>query len=367
MNPEPHLTGEAEARRLADSGRTAEQRGTPRDALSWYDRALESLETGTATGSDPLRADVLRWKGTVHRESGEHVQAELLYRQSSKVATSIGYSAGEAHAANCLAAIAQRRGDMVEAEARYNEAALLAVAAGDDRLAGMVQQNLGILASIRGDWDGALARYRMSLRTFEEMKDEEAMSWVLNNLGMLYTDQRRYDEADAAFSRGLALAQARGDLLVEGALEVNRTEMLIAAQRWAEAEEGCDRALRIAEPRGDLLRTAEALRLVARLDRHRCDYDRAAEVITAARALTDDGEDALLGAELLNELGEVRQAQGRTVEARDAWREALGQFTRLGAVQAISRVEARLAAVGPTPPKRFERETSLDSPEGPRA
>ena len=344
MTSQPNPDRTVEARRLADRGRSAEHGGTPHEALGWYDRALESLDTA---GSDTLRADLLRWKGTVHRECGQTVEAETLYRHSRKVATAIGYRAGEAHATNCLAAIAQRRGDIADAEAWYNEAALLAVAAGDVRLAGMIQQNLGVLAGIRGDWDGALARYRMSLRAFEELKDEQGMSWILNNLGMLYTDQRRYDDAEAAFARGLALARSRGDLLVEGALEVNRTAMLIAAERWAEAEAGCDRALAIAEQRSDRLRTAEALRLSAKLDRHRCEFDRAAERITAARALTDEGEDVLLGAELLSELGEVRQSQGRTGEARDAWREALGEFTRLGAAHGAAQIEARLQAVGP--------------------
>jgi len=351
MNTDSRLERIAEARRLADRGRSAEQRGTPRDALGWYDRALASLETA---GSDTLCADLLRWKGTVHRECGETAEAAALYRHSRTVATSIGYRAGEAHAVNCLAGIAQRRGDLADAEACYDEAALLAVAAGDVRLAGMIQQNLGILASIRGDCDGALARYRMSLRTFEELKDEQAVSWVLNNLGMLFADQHRHDEADAAFTRGLALARSRGDLLVEGAIEVNRTEMLIAAQRWEDAEGGCQRALRIAEQRGDRLRTAEALRLVAKLDRHLSQLDHAIEVLDKARALTDESEDALLGAELLSELGEVRHSQGRIGDARDAWREALGEFIRLGASQDAGRVEARLGALGPTSPGRSE-------------
>ncbi len=347
MNPEPLFDRIAEARRLADRGRSAEHRGTPREALGWYDRALASLETA---GSDALRADLLRWKGTAHRECGEITKAESLYHQSRKVSTAIAYRAGEAHATNCLAAIAHRRGDLAEAESWYNEAALLAVAGRDVRLAGMIQQNLGILASIRADWDAALMRYRMSLRTFETLNDEEAMSWVLNNIGMLYTAQRRFDDAEAAFERGLGLARSRGDLLVECAVEVNRTEMLIAAQRWPEAEEGCDRALGIAEQRGDRLRTAEALRLRAKVERHRCELDRASDVLERARALTDDGEDALLGAELLSELGEVRHSQGRLADAREAWRAALGQFNRLGAAQDAFRVEARLTTLGSAGP-----------------
>ncbi len=334
----------AEAKRLADRGRSAEQRGTPREALGWYDRALASLDPA---GTDALCADLLRWKGTVHRECGETAEAEALYRHSKEVAGAIGYSAGEAHALNCLAAIAQRRGDLSLAESFYDDAALIALAAGEMRLSGMIQQNLGILANIRGDWDGALARYRMSLRTFEDMNDEEAVSWVLNNLGMLHTDQGRYADADGMFVRGLALARARGDVLVEGAFEVNRAEMLIAAERWDQAEEGLRRALGIAEQRGDRLRSAEALRLIARIKRHERELEQAREALDQARALTCDGDDALLGAELLSELAEICHSQGRIGEARDAWQGARDEFTRLGATRDAGLVEARLSLLGP--------------------
>jgi tetratricopeptide (TPR) repeat protein len=329
---------------LAERGRSAEQRGTPREALGWYDRALASLEP---TGSDTLRSDLLRWKGTVHRECGETSIAEELYEESRVVASDAGYRAGEAHAVNCLAAVAQRRGDLATAESRYAEAARLAVSAGDLRLVGMVQQNLGILANIRGDWDIALASYRSSLRTFEQMNDEEAMSWVLNNLGMLLTDQRRFTEADAAFGRGLELARTRGDLLVEGTFELNRAEMLTEACRWRDAEEGCLRAMRIAERRGDRLRRAEALRLIARIRRNDLLLDHARAAIEEARVLTEGGEDALLVAELLSELGEVCHSQGQVGEAREAWREAHWEFTRLGAFRDAGAVEARLATLVP--------------------
>src|SRR4051812_48315922 len=136
----------AEVRRFIERGRTAERTGAADAALGWYDRALASLAEREPTIE---LADVLRWKGTVHRECGDTAAAERLYRESGDVAHRAGYALGNAHALNCLGTIAERRGELAEADTLYRQAGTVAERAGDLRLAAMVERNLGVVASMR--------------------------------------------------------------------------------------------------------------------------------------------------------------------------------------------------------------------------
>jgi len=168
----------AEARRLAELARAAGL--LPDEALAWHREALSLLGTDEETS---LLADVLRWQGTVLRDRGETSQAEPLYERSLRIATTLGYDAGRAHALNCLAILAQRRGDLSGATRMYTAAMDLAERCDEARLVGMVQQNLGIVADIRGNAPAALAHYRLSLRTFEAANDGAGMTtqapWVV--------------------------------------------------------------------------------------------------------------------------------------------------------------------------------------------
>ncbi len=138
---------QAQARELALEGREAETQGALGDSLAKLEAAISLLP---ASEPSPLRVDVLRWLGTTLRELGRTAAAETHYEESGALAREVGYEAGEAHALNCRAIIAQRRGDVEGAQGLYRQAARQANSAGEHRLAGMVEQNLGVLANIQG-------------------------------------------------------------------------------------------------------------------------------------------------------------------------------------------------------------------------
>ena len=71
----------AEARAFAERGRASEQRA-PAEAIGWYDRALATL---SGEWSEML-VDVLRWKGSAHRDCGDTSEAERLYERSAEIA-----------------------------------------------------------------------------------------------------------------------------------------------------------------------------------------------------------------------------------------------------------------------------------------
>ncbi len=337
---------QAQAKRLAHEGREAETQGALGDSLSKLEEAISLLPDSEPS---PLRVDVLRWLGTTLKELGQTAAAESHYEESGALAREVGYEAGEAHALNCLAIIAQRRGDVEAAQGLYRQAARQANRAEEQQLAGMVEQNLGVLANIQGDLDGALVRYRASLRQFEEGGFEEGMSWVLNNMGMLHTDLEKYQEAEQYFLRGLDIARHRKDLHTQALLESNLAEVYIKLERWIDAEVHVSGTLAIAEERGDPLRRADGLKFLGMIQRAKGELSLATETLVQSHKLAEESEDVLLAAEAARELGETH-AQAREFEsAREFFERANELFTEMNAGLDASAVRQRLDQLSSEP------------------
>src|SRR6478735_4377018 len=113
MNLEPirSHSGQAaeEARRLTELARAAGLGDCPDDAVRYHQDALSLLGAQEPT---PLVADVLRWQGTVLRDRGNAADAKPLYQRSLTLARELNYSAGVAHALNCLGILALNAGDL---------------------------------------------------------------------------------------------------------------------------------------------------------------------------------------------------------------------------------------------------------------
>lgn len=340
-NPRPLAASRttAEARRLAEVARAVGLGDSPDSAIEFNREALALLGSDEDT---PLLADVLRWQGSVLRERGQTTQAEQLYQHSLQIAVRLRYEAGRAHALNCLAVIAQRRGDLAAADELYEEAGRLAEQCGETRLRAMVEQNRGITYDIRGEVERALVHYERSLAEFNATRDSHGKMWVLNNLGVLHTRERRHHEAGIALDQALGIARDRGDLQSEAVVEENRAELFLTIGDLPRARASATRSLQLAELRGDGVRRAAALKLRGTILRQEGDVAGAIESLRTALALSAVGEDALLGAEVLYELGCACAADGDDAMSREMWGIALDAFRRIGSRPWIERVRKRL-------------------------
>lgn len=324
---------------LVEMARAAEQVEDSVKALSLYDDALAQFEEESA---DPYLPEILRWKGTLHREKGDTDAAFRCYTKSLEKARLIKSEKAEAHALNCLGTVAQRRCDHKECERLYAQAAELAAKAGDARLLGMIEQNRGVLADMRGDYAQAAAFYSNSLGAFEIACDQEPMSWVLNNMGILHTKIKNFEEAHGYLDRALAIALNRSDAVVENVVRLNLAETWIGLGRLDLAEECCAEALNQAQRRGDHLSVAGALKTRAAIERHRGALDKSIATLRIAIYEVEGTEDRLLHAEMLRELGEISRAVGNAGAARSALREAVDSYEKIGATQELAEVKGQL-------------------------
>ena len=327
------------ARQLVELARAAEKWGKNDKALGLFDDALALLGNDC---TDPVIADVLRWKGTLLRERGETEAAFRCYSASLEKARECGSVAHQAHALNCLGTVSQRRCEHKETERLYAEASELAVKAGEARLLGMIEQNRGVLASMRGDYGQAGLFYTNSLSAFESSGDAEPMSWVLNNLGILNIKLHNYGEAIKYLQRAHDIAVGRQDTTVCNVVTLNLAEAWMGLGRLEKADEFSDDALDQAQRRGDHLSAAGALRIRAAIERQRGALDKSIATLRIAIYEAEGAEDRLLHAEMLRELGEISRAVGNAGAARSALREAVDSFEKIGATQELAELRGQL-------------------------
>lgn len=334
-----------QARSLAREALGSARGVDPDHALDACDHAIALL---LPVGSSDALADVLRWKGSILRDRGLHTPALDLYNQSLTVADSAGYRLGRAHALNCLGTVSQLRGDLSAAERWYGEAARLAHRLGDRKLSGMVQQNLGIVADVQGRTDEAVAHFRLSLVAFEQEEEMASALLVLNNLGVLYTRENAFRRAEDALERALGLAHNLRDVVAECVIEENRSALFLALGNLDKAEAAAAAALSIAEQRKDGTRRAAALRALARVAMRRAPSE-AVSLLERALGLCELGEDTLLRAETLSDLGDAYLATQQAVRARESWRRALDLARIAGYGGMITQLQSRLR---PSQPER---------------
>jgi tetratricopeptide (TPR) repeat protein len=324
---------------LVEMARVAEQLKEDARAIKLYDDALAQFSPASL---DPFLPDLLRWKGSLHRDIGETEAAFRCYVVSLEKARLIGSEQAQAHALNCLGTIAQRRCHDKETERLYAEASELAEKSGDARLLGMIEQNRGVLASSHGDFSEAAVFLTNSLNAFEEARDPEPISWVLNNLGMLHITTRNFGEAREHLERGLAIAVNRGDVAVENVIKLNLAEVWLGLGALDSADECCAEALKTARRRSDHLTAAGALKIRSAIERQRGALDDSIATLRIAIYEAGGAEDWLLHAELLRELGEISRAAGNSGAARSAWREAVESFQIVGAIHEVAEVQAEI-------------------------
>jgi tetratricopeptide (TPR) repeat protein len=303
-----------QAQDLARQALAAARGKDPAYPLTLYDRALTLL---SPLGPNETVADILRWKGNVFRDYGDHSSALDMYAQSLAISDAKFYTVGRAHALNCIGTIEQCRGDFKRAISWYRAAQRLADGLGDRRLLGMIEQNLGIASATSNHMQEALEHFRAAQKQFEQSKDDQSLLWVLNNLGNLYTRQQSYQQAAEALKTALQLARTLGDVASVGIVEENWSRLLLATRQSNEAEEAARRALQIAEQRGDPTRQAAALCAIAQVMRARKEVpENVVATLKLALTLAQTGGDVETKGEIMRAMSQSYEDRGDSMKAK---------------------------------------------------
>jgi len=316
-------------RRLAGLLRGA---GRAAEARTLYEAALAADEKALGT-ADPRLAVALSGLASQFMLDRDFARAEPLYARAADLLASAA-PLGAAKAIENHALALRELDRLTEAEARYRAALALRRAAGDASSADAVTTLLHLANLVaRGDRPvEAETLYKQALAAgLAGPGGETAVAgFAAIFLGQLYFGQNRLDEAEPLLTRGIAIMEKQGgDPALADAARATLTMMMAADGRFAEAAELFGTLAVRAERAGD--RPAHARYQLGRatmLERLG-DVDGADQALAAILPELEKGKDAVVLADALATLGDVRRGQGRLAEARAVYGDVIARRSAL--------------------------------------
>jgi tetratricopeptide (TPR) repeat protein len=312
----------SELRQLLADGRFSE-------ALAWHDTHAEVRG----------RPDAELLVATAATRTGRYALGESLAATSLERFRMRADDDGRMRAINLLGAIHWHRGHLDEAQRCFTVALDLAQRLRDTRVAGHASNNLALVAHLRGHATFALSLFRAALLEYQRLGDRRGAAQALHNLGLAYRELGSWPEAEDAVAEAVRHAELVAEpgllalmLFGRAELALARGEFVLAGRALARAESGATQAK-------DATGIAEARRLRALLLLAEKDIPAAHESASAAYALAQGVENALLRADCAATLALTTMHSGDGDRADTLKAEALRGYTTLGASGLRSRFE----------------------------
>lgn len=214
-------------------------RGECREALAWFDRALEGF---AALGYGYGMAMVKGNAALAHKELGDTRRAEALHREALEFAQREGYEGLASTCLGNLAAVLSDCGQFDEALAMFEAAGAIDRRFGDKSALARKEGNRAVIFLRQRNYDRATEANDLALGHFRDLGDYSALGTALSNRGAILRAQGRREEALAAAREALALEARLGDRAGEGAaqqmvgqflFEMGRDEECLAPLRTA--------------------------------------------------------------------------------------------------------------------------------------
>jgi CHAT domain-containing protein/tetratricopeptide (TPR) repeat protein len=331
-----------EGKVLNNLGYALHSQGELRDALSFYEQALEAFHRVGEKGF--WEATVLQNLAAVSMGLGEPEAALQSYRRVLEQQRALGDRKGEARTLNSLGVLYDSLGELGEALAAYAAALAIIRPSGDRLWEAALLHNIGVAYYGLGDFQRALANLKQALSIRREIGDKPGEAGTETAIGDAYfrlgDTTQALDAGRRAAGEASATSDRRGEMMARRLLG----EMSLAAGEPTAALTALTRALELSRLMGDRADEALILRDLGQADLALKQPEKAAELLTqaVARARAVKTPASIIAA--LTALARAERALGRPAEARSRVEEALGLIETLRATEADPDLRASFLA-----------------------
>ena len=287
---------------------------------------------------------IARRQAQLRLQSRDFEHAEELAGLSLEIARRSGFLEDIARAQNVEGMLHFHQARFAPARLAYEDALDSARNAGDDRTVLHASRNLGLLLEHLGLTREAQALYLEGVGTMLRENDARGAASIYLHLGSSAYSEREWMQAELYYRRAIELAELSDDMYMSVVSRVSLSGPLIETGELDEANDLLDEgevfALKsqdqrlLADIRKFRARLAVATGVAADADLHLAD---ALNIATTHKLAREK-------AEVLEDIGNLRQLQGRPILAKSAWREALEIFRELGAEANVARLTQLIQA-----------------------
>ncbi len=209
-----------------------------------------------------------------------------------------------------------------------------------DNLAEMVRahNNLGAVALAQNHYLEAGEHLQKALELNKLLKSGKEDSLALGNLGVLAYKAERYEEAEELWERALVIAEENGQKTAL-AINLNHLGMLKRKQeRLKEAELLLQRALAMGERTGSKSSLANSHMQLGLVARVKGDFPKAEEQLTKALEIDKGAENTIGIAQVLEEIGLLRQEQQLWEIAYLSFDRAINLYAIMGKTAKVNQI-----------------------------
>lgn len=315
------------ARRLMETGRFAE---TIEQLGAWGE--------GRLAGS-PTLALIF---GTAQARLGRHAEGARWVDTALNLSRERGDRAVEVRALNVRGAIALEGGRIDDAANHFMHALAEAHQESDHSTIGRCCTNLGIIANMRGHYDRAIGSYSLALTAFQQASLPWGVVVTHHNLGITYRDKRELEQALEMASRAMAEAADVGDVALAAQTLAGHAEIRVLAGDGEIGRREIERALETHVGLGDVVGQTEDRRILALAMAALGETEEAEATLRDVIAQANEHKRPLLVATARRDLVVVLFRSGRSGEANDLARTTRAQFSELGCVAEMLKLDGLL-------------------------
>lgn len=250
-----------------------------------------------------------------------------------------------ARALNGAGVLNGERGDLVTAAARFAEAGDLYRLCGDADGEISVAGNEADIARMRGHYAQAQALLERSVTELRVRSNGELLGRTLGSLANVAWEQGRYGAARNYLEEGLALVRLSGHTYEICSMVIDLGGVAVDEGNYAYARRALDEALVMARAHGYHSLIAIALTEMARLMLLQDDAAQGVSLCTEALHVVRQSGELYYENKIMLILAESLRVQGRFVDARARYGDALTAARRLGTSVLTSRAVHGLATL----------------------
>jgi tetratricopeptide (TPR) repeat protein len=234
--------------------------------------------------------------------------------------------------------------DYTGASSAYSEAIEVARSAGEDRTVIHATRNLGAVLENGGDSANAKALYLEGIAASLREHDPRSAASLYIHLGTVARTDCEWMEAELHYRRAVELAELAHDVYVAGIARVELAVPLIEMGEVITAGDLLNECERTARSSDNYAVLAAVNRIRGKLALRSGRRDDAEMHFNEALGTSTTHNLTREKAEVLEDIGHLRQLQNRPILAKSAWREALEIFRELGAEGSVARLTQLIEA-----------------------
>jgi adenylate cyclase len=186
----------------------------------------KSMKIYQALGKNQNVGDCFCYVGTIYYYRGNYSKALYFFKKSMESYKKVGYKKGMSSILNNMGGVYYYLGNYPKTLELYKQAVVMQEEFGDKKIVAALTKNIGGIYSKVEDYSNAMKYYNKAYSICKNLKDVKAIAQILNAIGFVYTKKGDYKKAFASLNQALIISDKENDKQLKIEVLSNLGELL---------------------------------------------------------------------------------------------------------------------------------------------